>query len=717
MSSGNPFRGGHDPVAIFGALRSGAPGAGLVVLLLIGPLSAVSVAGGPQPAEPEERGVAEGPPQVDDEDEEAPAVTFTIAGPRARTPHAGPPSLRLGARERAERPGNTWDGLLEDSPGVRSRSFGPAPERPVIRGFDGERILVLEDGQRMGDVSGTAEDHALAVDPLSVVEVEVIRGPISVLYGGNAIGGVVDVRRASLLDLWPDGPALTARTTLSSVDRGAGLHLRGAQGGERWAAAIRASGRVAGEVRTPDGPLDDTQSLAGELGADLGWRSGGLQGELRLSWRGHVYGLPEGEPEDGVEADDDERVEIRLRRLRASHELIWQRPGAGDRLRHVTAFTAYVHDEVEIETEDDGAVDEDLELRFDILSHSQRLELQSRGGGGVLGDRTVGLDADIQRIRIGGDEILTPDALRSRAGLFGVQELVATQALFVPLGLRGELTHVATSANEAFSRELGNLPDGGELFPDVAASVGLRLEPMVGVAVGLQGSRAFRAPLVEELYSNAPHLGANAYEIGDPNLSSEVVHGGDVWARVDRGRVRLDASAFVSHVSDYIVRAPTAEFDPDSGLRIFVYGSTDATLAGGEFAAQVDLPANLGVRFAADAVRGSEGGLSGTPLPAMPAPQLHARLGWQPGPHFVRIRTTATAAQNRTAPDEDETPAHALLGGEIGTRFEAIGGFFTAVLRVDNALDTAWQDHLNRVERRDRPMPGRNIQLSLSGEW
>ncbi|TVR04709.1 MAG: TonB-dependent receptor [Deltaproteobacteria bacterium] len=665
----------------------------------------------------DEAGEMEEPEDAAMDEPPLPPPTFSIAGPRARTPHAGAPSLRLTPRDRAERPGATWDGLLEDSPGVRSRSFGPAPERPIIRGFDGERILVLEDGQRMGDVSGTAEDHALSVDPLSVVEIEVIRGPISVLYGGNAIGGVVDIRRASLLDLWPDGTALTLRSTVSSVDRGVGLHLRGAQGGEHLAIAVRASGRAAGDLRTPEGRLEDTASLAGELGADLGWRTGPLQGELRLGWRGHVYGLPEGEAEEEEDDDDDERVEIRLQRLRASHELLWQQPGSAHRLRHVTAFTAYVHDEIEIETEEDGTVDEDLELRFDILSHSQRLELHTRGSDGLIGDRTVGLDADIQRVRIGGDEVLTPDAFRTRAGLFGVQELVLSPAVAVPIGLRGELTHITTRANEAFNRDLGNLPEGSELFPDAAASIGVRVSPTHGLTLGLQGSRAFRAPLVEELYSDAPHLGANAYEIGDPDLRSEVVHGADVWARFDHGPLRLDASAFIAHVSNYIVRAPTADFDPESGLRIFLYGSTDATLAGGELAVDVDLPANLALRLSADAVRGSEGGLSGTPLPSMPPAQLHARLGWHPGAHFVRIRTTTTTAQNRTAPDEDATPAHALLGGEIGTRFDALGGFFTAVLRIDNALDTAYQDHLSRVERRDRPMPGRNIQLSLSGEW
>ena len=641
-----------------------------------------------------------------------------LGGPRARVPHVGPPRLGLAPHHRSERAGASWDALLGDNAGIRTRSLGPAPERPVIRGFDGERILVLEDGQRMGDVSGSAEDHAISVDPLSVVEVEVIRGPIGVLYGGNAIGGVVDLRRASLLDAWPAGMAATARSTVSSVDRGAGLHVGGAFGGEHLALGLRLSGRTSGAVRTPDGPLNDTQSLAGEVGADLGWRSEELRGELRVAWRQHTYGLPDGDDVDATLEDAaGERVEMRLRRLRLSHELGWEPQGGSLRLRHVAAFTAYVHDESEIESVAGEAAIEDVELQFDIMSHSQRLELHVVGQAGVRGEGRFGIDVDFQRSRIAGEEVLTPDATRSRAGLFGVQELVLSPTAHLIAGLRGELTHISTSSNEAFSRDQGNLPAGDIVFPDIAASLGFRVVPTPGLTLGLQGARAFRAPLVEELYSDAPHLGANAYEVGDPTLGSEVAHGADAWVRWTQGVLALDASLFVSHITGYIVRAPTDDFDPSSGLRVFAYGSTAATLLGGELSADLELPANVAVRVALDVVRGSEGGIGGSPLPAMPPPRLVAHLGWSPGVHFVRLRSTWTSAQRRVAANEETTEGHALFGATLGTRFGSLGGYFTAVLQLDNVMNTAWRDHLSRVERRDRPMPGRNILLALTGEW
>src|SRR6056297_374158 len=168
------------------------------------------------------------------------------------------PAQSLNAEQLQQRAAPSLGEILDGNPGVTTRSFGSAPARPVIRGFDGDRVLVLQNGERMGDLSGTAVDHAVGLDPLAMDRVEVVRGPASLMYGSGAIGGVVNLFSADMPREWDKGSRSALASHISSMnDMGAGL-ISTRYGTEKYAVTGRMIYRNGGDLTTPEGTLPDT---------------------------------------------------------------------------------------------------------------------------------------------------------------------------------------------------------------------------------------------------------------------------------------------------------------------------------------------------------------------------------------------------------------------------------------------------------------------------
>jgi len=209
--------------------------------------------------------------------------------------------------------------ILDGNPGVSTRSFGSAPARPVIRGMDGDRVLVLQNGERMGDLSSTAVDHAVALDPLAMDRVEVVRGPASLLYGSSAVGGVVNLFSSDMPREWIAGTNGSLATHVASVnDMGAGL-IRLQHGTDALAVTGRLIYRNGGDLRTPEGRLPDTSLENLSYGGGLGYRIGNFETSFSVNGMDYTYGLPE-------EIDDpNERVEIRMNRKRFERCRVFER--------------------------------------------------------------------------------------------------------------------------------------------------------------------------------------------------------------------------------------------------------------------------------------------------------------------------------------------------------------------------------------------------------
>lgn len=608
------------------------------------------------------------------------------------------PDQALDAEELQRRQGTSLGEVLDGEPGVAMRSYGPAPTRPVIRGMDGDRVLVLENGERMGDMSGTAHDHAVTSDPLAAERVEIVRGPSSLLYGSSALGGVVNVLNEDIPRRWSPGLYGELSGYGASVNTGGAAGGRVIYGGDDWAMTTRLSLRRADETHTPAGPLTGSYLAQGNGSVGVAARPGNLEVGAAFGLDQHRYGLPEGFD------DPTESVELRSLRHNLQARLAWkpEHPGFVEGLEWRLNAARYLHREFGLFHHDVGPPDEDLGLEF--LQHTaSSTALLRHGALGPIGRGAFGLNVTMRDIELGGADLLTPNSRAIFVAAFFFEEVPLTDWLRLQLGLRPEVQRIEARDNAQF-------PD----FEDVrnrltlSGSVGLNLRPTEGLEFGAQVARAHRAPMIEELYSNAAHLGTGTYEIGDPDLANEIGLGVDVFSRLTVGPVRAELAGFYQRVDGYVFLQPTGETDPASRYPIYRYEGAASDFAGAEFSAVWRIWRGLQLQGNVDYVRAERVDEARTPLPSIPPLRTRLGLRYEADSWWLGATTRIVATQTRTAPGERSTDGYTLQGFDAGYRLDA-GGLHVLVLRLDNAFDTSYRDHLSRVEGRDFTMPGRNL--------
>lgn len=602
-----------------------------------------------------------------------------------------------------ERGAASFGEMLDGEPGIAMRSFGPAPARPVIRGFDGDRVLILENGNRMGDLSNTAADHNVALEPMAAERVEVVRGPASLLYGSSAIGGVVNLFTADIPRDWRPGHTGTLSAEGASMNDGVTGYGRYQYGSDAWATTARLSYRNADDVRTPDGLLPGTFIDNIEGAAGLGFTQSNLQGGISVSALDSNFGLPE-------ELDDpDEEAEIRMNQQTVQGELEWTSGGFLEAVELRFHGARLFQQEVETEFNPDGSIDdEDIELEFLQYAGNATLTLQHRPVG-LLDAGAIGLNAYVGDTEVGGDEAFTPSVHHETFALFTFQEIPLTNALRLQFGVRGETQSMRTTPNDDF-------PDSNEQRTShaLSGSVGLNLQPTRGLEVGAQVARSHRFPLLEERFADGIHFGIGAYEEGDPTLDTERSLGTDAFARWQTGRIHAEVSGFYARIDDFVAFEPTGDTFTDDSNRewdVFAYRAADAELWGGEAQLTVAATEALELGGTVDYVRGTRVDTD-EPLPTMPPVRGTLSARYDTGTWWVGASTRMVAEQDRVANEELPTDGYTLLNMQAGLCLDA-NGMHRITARIDNLTNTLYRDHLSRVDRTEfgSPMPGRNIQL------
>ena len=588
--------------------------------------------------------------------------------------------------------------MLRSEPGVNMRSFGSMPSRPVIRGLDGDRILVLENGERMGDISETSADHSISLDPLATSRVEVVRGPATLLYGSSALGGVINLMTTDIPDDVEPGSSGVFSLQGASVNNMGGGFGRYTYGSDTWATTARLSYRQAGDIRTPEGKLPNTslENIDGAIG--FGFDRPNAAGGVSLSMNNQTFEIPE-----SID-DPDETVEIRMQRQSFQGRLNHQRDAFFDKTQVRFNASRMFQQEVEIELED-GIWEEDVELEYEKYTFSSTITAQHKPRG-IFDRGAVGLSLYGHNLDVGGDEAYTPGEGRLTMGIFTFQEIPLTNKLRFQAGLRLDFQHTTSLTNE--------------LFPDIdeqrnalnySGSLGLNLRPYESVEIGGQFARSHRNPIIEELYALGPHIGAGVFEIGDPDLKDEIGHGGDLFVRYKTERLELEVAGFINHFQNFIIFQPTGDVDEASGYPIFRYEGDEARLMGGEVSLGLKPFEALSLNFAIDYVHGKRIGDSDEYLPFIPPFRFMTEAEYDFGDAWIGGRLQRSASQERVAPEEDITGGHTLIGLQAGYRLTTAGRH-VVILRVDNLLDTRYRDHLSRIEDRNYPMPGRNFNLA-----
>lgn len=625
-------------------------------------------------------------------------VVTTGGTARARDEVFQPVSAIDGAALR-QRLSTSVASTIAGEPGITERYNGPAASQPVIRGLSGDRVLMLEDGNRSGDVAAGSADHAVSIDPASAERIEVVRGPAGLLYGSNALGGVINVIREDVPRTRPE--RTTGRVSLQAETVNSGMsaatEARGAMGEIAWRAAV--SGRLADDTRTPIGTLPSTDLSGHGAGVGFAWiRPEGFAG-LAVRDFSLNYGVPGTFQGQTIPGAHEGGVSIEMRRVSGTGTASWLAGwGPFSSVALDATYVWYHHRELE----SSGIVG----TEFGQLSGTARLVARHHHDNGSLRrEGAVGLWTMGRDLSVAGSNTGSRPAREYVGAIFGYEEL-AWSRFQLQFGARYDRLRVEpldTSPGllgQVRTRDFGAISGSAAGMVDVGA----------GVVVGISTSRAFRTPSIEELFSNGPHLADYSYNVGNPELIPEYGFGADAFVRYSSERIRAEAGVFRNSIQDFIHYLPTGQLDPrQNRYPVYQAAQMDAVLSGAEAVLNWEVMPSFALRSSLNLVRGSRAS-DGEPLPEMPP------LNWSQSARYERPRWFATvewrggAAQRRVSVNEIPTDGYSLLDAGIGLRWDAWGGFHSVTLTASNVTDAEWRDHLSRI-RAVAPQPGRNLRV------
>lgn len=593
----------------------------------------------------------------------------------------------------------TIGGTLQSEPGIAMRSLGPGPARPVIRGLDGDRVAVLEDGQRVGDLSSQSGDHGVPVNPSSAERIEVVRGPATLLYGSNAIGGLVNI----ITNQIPSAP-VTSRSGELTMDFGSNAgEAAGAasvsSGNGRYALSLGVNARRAGDYSTPDGDVDN--SSARSAGFNVGTS---MTRENRYLGASYVFD----DSKYGVPLVEEGETQLTPRRhaltVRAGGQSL---DGLLTSYRATFGLKRYDHDEL------DGNV---VATHFDNDTEEGDVLFSHRRVGRLVG--TIGASYLNRRFRTEGDEVLAPPVDQKNGAMFLYEEL--------------EWPHVTVQFGGRFDHTRFD-PEGGlpaRRFNEFSASTGLLLRPAAAndsFVLALSLARAARNPALEELYYYGLHAGNFAFEIGNPGLGAERALGFDLSLRGRNRFVRGEVTFFRNGIDDFIFRNPllpeeilrrTPEFNRRFGtdgpidaeeLPVIEHIAADSVLWGLEAHGDVVITPEWVVELTYDFVRGELAG-SNEPLPRMPPARFIPGVRYQKDALQAGASVTITGDQERVFGAEAPTEGWATLKLYGSYSFLASGLVNTITARLENATNERYRSHLNYLKEL-LPEMGRSFKV------
>ena len=602
--------------------------------------------------------------------------------------------------------GQTLDGL----PGVSSTYFGPNASRPIIRGLDGDRVRILNNGGGTLDVSGLSYDHALSVDPLVTERIEVLRGPGSLLYGGSAVGGVVNLidNRIPREPLFDDKGGVSGRTdaALATGNR------------EQSGAAVLEAGNNRYALHA-DVMSRNTQD--GSVPVALECKRGGLStfsqricNSASETWGGSLGGalffddgyvgasISTFASRYGTVAEDEVLIDMKSNKLAVEGE----RRNLGGLLQSVKAQisrTEYIH------TENDAGVAKTV---FRTTGNDVRLQASHQPlvlmGGALNG--TVGLQLENHDFSAEGSEAYAPFSRTNQQAAFAYEELARAWGK-LSFGARVESVRVESFGNPT----VPGFTVGVRTFNPASYALGAlwKLSPDWQATSNLSSNQ--RAPRDYELFANGDHVATNAKEVGDANLGLERSTNLDVGLDWKRGANRASVQVFNHQFSNFIGLELT---DTATTPPTYNYTQVQARFTGLETSATMRLlegAQRLDLALRGDVVH-ADNTTTGQPLPRIAPMRLGATLIWSQGAWSARLGVDQLAAQDRVPDGQLATAGYTLWNAAATYRMKASRSnllWYARVTNIGNTLAYSSSSILTQTAPGKAPLPGQNLKVGL----
>ncbi|WP_010232141.1 TonB-dependent receptor [Gillisia marina] len=589
--------------------------------------------------------------------------------------------------------------------GVESVTTGAGIGKPVIRGLSANRVLVYAQGVRLENQQ-FGDEHGLGVSASGVESVEVIKGPASLLYGSDALGGVLYLNPEKYAQT--DNTSIDASYNYFTNTLGSEANLGVKTSGEKWKALVRGNYAIHSDYETGDGVrVTNSRFAEKDLKAGIGFQDSKYKGDLRYNYNNTYIGIPEEIADQTTSKDVVSPYQQLDNHIMSLTNKIFLQNSSVD-LKVGYLFNNRKEFE---EGEDDPA----LEMHLETLNYDLKFNAPVWGNFETI----FGVQGLFQTNTNFGEELLIPDASIRDFGILGTTHY-HLEKIDIQGGFRFDTRHITTEENGIFG-EPGYFQPIDRTFSSYNGSLGIKFNMFKNLVTRINAASGFRAPNLAELSSNGVHEGTNRYEIGNADLDNEQNIQLDLSLEFRNEHFELFGNAFYNKINQYIFIAPSEDFI--EGDRVFNYIQDDAKLYGGEAGFHLHPhPIDwLHLESSLELVIGEKD--NGESLPLIPATSLTNTLrvefdqlkGLANNYAFVTLKTTGE--QNNISDFETSTSGYSLVNAGIGAT--VFLNNLPLELRVsgNNLFNKNYISHLSRLKTDGIANMGRNISFGIQTKF
>jgi len=620
-----------------------------------------------------------------------------------------------------ESAGSSFAEKISDLPGVTVRYMGSAATRPILRGLSENEVLVLENGLRTGDVATFDPAHATPIEAESISQIDVVRGPASIMFGPNTIGGLVNVITNTIPVASENPFSGTISLSGNSVSDEYTGFFNGVYSNGGHALSISGGGLHSQDIKIPEGTYIDPASGAPfnlsrmpqtfnhtqEIGAGYSYQ--GDFGMIGIGAKDYEmnYGIP-GVPPNSDWADvppSTSRITLSKKSLEFRSLFV-----VGSKLlkqiRLNANYTDYLHSEFPT-SQDSSGVHDELANSHHKKEINATLQFQHQQFGNFQG--TIGLWANVENYVIGGGMPLGPNSTTTGLAGYIFEEYFAGENTKLQVALRYDYNqiHASNSTDSAF---IG--VDQTRTSNALTGSVGLIQKFSTEITSSLSISRSFRAPTVQELFARGFDAPSNSYFIGDSTLTPETALGIEASLKGNFTNVSFELTPYVNLITNFIYPFLTGDSTIVAGVGTLAnrhFAATNARLLGFEASANYQFADYLALRASIDYVD-AEDTKANVPLPKIPPMRGLLRLSYQNNIYAALVEWRLASKQDKLGDGDTPTAGYGIVNIGGGVRLFQGSVIHNITLHIDNLFNQLYRDHLSFVKD-FLPQPARGARL------